>query len=57
MKPIDIIILVAALAIVGGVIALSIWRKKNGKTGCGCGCSSCEGCPSAKKHSEIKKDD
>ncbi len=41
MKPIDYIIIVAAVAVVIGVIIKSIRDKKNGKTGCGCGCDSC----------------
>ncbi len=43
MKPIDIIILIAAIAIVGGVIAWQIIRKKQGKVGC-CDCSSSASC-------------
>ena len=46
MQPIDIIILVAAIAVVGGVVVLSLWKKKKGKTGCGCGCNGCASCPS-----------
>ncbi len=46
MKAIDwILIGIIALAI-GGVIAYLIKRKKEGKSGCGCGC---QGCPSAEK--------
>lgn len=41
MKPIDYIIIAAAVAAVVGVIIKSIRDKKNGKTGCGCGCESC----------------
>ena len=41
MKPIDYIITTAAVATVVGVIIKSIRDKKNGKTGCGCGCESC----------------
>lgn len=41
MKPIDYIIITAAVAAVVGVIIKSIRDKKNGKTGCGCGCESC----------------
>ena len=56
MKPIDIIIIVLAAVIVVGVIALSLWRKKTGKTGCGChGCSGCangESCPSKRAADE-----
>ena len=51
MKPIDVIILIIAVAVVGGVIAWQIIRKKQGKSGC-CDCSSCSGgcasCPSRK---------
>ncbi|MBP3434549.1 MAG: FeoB-associated Cys-rich membrane protein [Clostridia bacterium] len=35
--------MVAAL-VVAGVIGLTLWRKKKGKTGCGCGCDGCSGC-------------
>ena len=55
MHPIDIIIIVAATAIVVGFIALAIWRKKTGRSkgcGCACDCSSCLGCPSARKDQE-----
>ncbi len=55
MKPIDVIILVVAVLIVGGVIALSVIRKKQGKS-VGCDCSSCSGncscCNAAKKQNE-----
>lgn len=44
MKPIDVIILITSIAIVVGVTVLSLWRKKKGKTGCGC--NGCKGCPS-----------
>ena len=41
MKPIDIIIIVAAVLAVGGIIFYLIWSKKKGKNvGCGCDCSS-----------------
>ncbi len=55
MKPVDIIILIAAVAIVGSFVAVAIWRKKTGRSkgcGCGCDCGSCSGCPSAKKDQE-----
>ena len=51
MKPIDwIIIGVAAVAVVGIILHL-IHEKKQGKSGCGCGCKNCSNtaCPSAKK--------
>ena len=41
MNPIDIIIIVAAALTVVGVIGYSIWKKKKGITGCGCGCANC----------------
>ena len=43
MEPIDVIILVTAVLTVAGVIALSIIRKKQGKS-IGCDCSSCSSC-------------
>ena len=49
MNPIDWIILIGAVAIVVGSIAAWLHRKKTGKTGCGCGCSTCphgSSCPS-----------
>jgi CHASE2 domain-containing sensor protein len=42
MEPIDVIILIAAVSVVGGVIAWAIKRKKQGKGIC-CDCSSCSG--------------
>ena len=42
MEPIDIFILVMAVAIVIGVIALAIIRKKQGRSIL-CDCSSCAG--------------
>lgn len=41
MNPIDWIILIGAVAIVAGSIWAWLRRKKTGKTGCGCGCSTC----------------
>lgn len=43
MEPIDVIILISAIGIVAAVIALSIVRKKQGKSSIGCNCSSCNG--------------
>ena len=55
MKPIDIIILVLAVAIVVGVTVYAIIRKKQGKS-VGCDCSSCNGncsaCPSKQTKEE-----
>jgi hypothetical protein len=53
VKPIDIVIVVAAGLIVLAVIGYSVWRKKTGKGGCGCGC---KGCPSADKCNANKKE-
>ena len=40
----EILIIIAACAVVIGVIAASVVRKKHGKTGCGCDCGGCPGC-------------
>ncbi len=42
MEPIDVLILIAAVSVVGGVIAWAIKRKKQGKSLC-LDCSSCHG--------------
>lgn len=59
MKPIDIIIIVVAAVIVVGFTAYRIWKKKTGRGGgCGCGCDGCPSkgsCGSAPK-TEEKKD-
>ena len=52
MNPIDVVILVAAIAAVVGVIALAIVRKKQGKS-IGCDCSSCrKNCPNRQNTKE-----
>lgn len=38
------------IAIVGVVIYSMVKDKKNGKSGCGCGCSSCANSPYCHKH-------
>ena len=40
----EVLIIIAACAVVIGVIAASVVRKKHGKTGCGCDCGGCPGC-------------
>lgn len=40
----EILIIIAACAVVVGVAVSSYVRKKHGKTGCDCGCGSCRGC-------------
>lgn len=49
VNPIDIIIGVAAAAVVIGVVVLAIIRKKQGKS-ITCDCSSCDGCCSGCNH-------
>ncbi len=44
MSPVDIVILILAVLCVGGAIALALWRRKTGRSGCGCS-SGCAGCP------------
>lgn len=45
MKPIDILLLIGAALLIGGIIAYLIVSRRKGKhVGCGCGCS---GCPNA----------
>lgn len=44
----EILIIVAACLIVVGVIVSRIVRKKQGKTGCDCGCGGCAGCSACK---------
>ncbi len=50
MGPIEIIVIIACVLIVGGVIAKSIVNKIKGKNSCGCGCdcSTCKGCSTKK---------
>ena len=56
MKPIDYIIIALAAAVVVGVTAHSIWKKKKGQGGCSCGCSGCANmaCPSKQLEKEEK---
>ena len=43
MQPIDIVVLVLAVGVVGYVIVKAIVNKKKGVSG-SCGCASCQGC-------------
>ena len=52
----EILIIIAACAIVLGVIVTSVIRKKQGKPGCGCDCSGCAGCAGCSAHRPEKKD-
>ncbi len=54
MTPIEIIVIIACVLIVGGVIAHSIINKKKGKTSCGCDCSNCSSCKRCDKNTEKK---
>ena len=51
MEPIDVIILISAILLVGGVIAWKIVGRSRGQIGCSdcSSCSKCVGCPSAQK--------
>ena len=44
MEPIEIIVIIACVLIVGGVIVTSIINKKRGKTSCCGDCSKCKCC-------------
>jgi len=49
MKVFEIVLIVFCAAIVIGVIAAKIVRKKKGKPSCDCGCSDCAGCAACQK--------
>ena len=58
MQPIEVIVIIACVLIVGGVIAMSIINKKKGKTSCGCDCSKCSSncaCKTQNKEKTNKK--
>lgn len=44
MKPLEIVLIIACVAIVVGVIVSRIIKKKQGKPTCDCGCDGCSGC-------------
>ena len=44
MGAIEIITIIFCVAVIGITVALKIVRKRQGKTSCGCDCSSCSGC-------------
>lgn len=44
MEPIEIVVIIACVLIVGGVIVTSIINKKRGKTSCCGDCSKCKCC-------------
>ena len=48
MGVLEILLIVACAAIVISVITVSVIRKKQGKSSCDCGCSSCPYCDSCK---------
>ncbi len=51
MEPIEIIVIMACVLIVGGVVIKSIINKIKGRTSYGCGgdCCKCKGCSSVIK--------
>ena len=52
----EILLIVCAAAFVAGVVIWQIIRKKQGKSGCDCGCSNCSGsCPACKPKEEKKE--
>ena len=42
MQPIEIIVIVACVLIVGGVAITGIINKFKGKSSCGCNCAECK---------------
>ena len=52
----EILIILAACAIVIGVIAASVIRRKHGKTGCGCDCADCGHCSACRGGRSPQKD-
>ncbi len=56
MGPLEIALIAACVAVVGGVVTSTIIKKKKGKGSCGgdCGCCSC-GCSSQVKKSDSSK--
>lgn len=52
-----LIVLAAVGAMVGGILYSMIRNKKNGKSGCSCGCANCKfSCPSKQKNTENGED-
>ncbi len=51
----EILIIIAACLVVLGVIVSAIVRKKQGKTGCDCGCGNCSGCAGCSAASSAKR--
>lgn len=53
----EILIIIAACAFVVGVIAASVIRKKQGRSGCDCGgCAGCTGCAACNREKSDGKD-
>lgn len=44
MKPLEIVLIIACVAIVVGVVVSRIIKKKKGIPTCDCGCDGCSGC-------------
>ena len=41
MTAADIVVLILAVFCVVGAVALAVWRRKNGRSGCAGGCGDC----------------
>lgn len=56
MKPLEILIIVLAALLVAFTVGYNIYKKKKGKSSCGCaGCSGCaykDTCASVKKEAD-----
>ena len=48
LNPVDYVLIAALVVITVAIIALVVWQKVKGKSGCGYDCGSCQSCPSAK---------
>ena len=55
MTPLEIIVIIACVLIVGSVIITSIINKKKGKNSCGCNCKNCS--MSCNKNNKVNKQD
>lgn len=56
MQPIEIIIVIAAVAVVAAVVIGRIVCKKRGGTGCGCDCADCGHCSACRGGRSPQKD-
>jgi hypothetical protein len=54
MEPLEIIILIAAIALVLFTVVFNVRRRIKRKPGCGCECGSCPGCAERDKKPDEK---